>query len=82
MKCEVDGFERGVRIGLGACLLLWALFDEGEARLWGYLGLWPLVTGLVRFCPVCLPLRLATRGTHSGSRALGGRRDEGEKRRG
>ncbi len=60
MRCNVDGFERGVRIAAGALLVAWALFGESPARAWGLLGLWPLWTGLLRWCPFYLPFRVST----------------------
>jgi hypothetical protein len=52
MQSNVRGFERGVRIGAGVVLLVWVLLDEGDARLWGLIGLWPLATGFVGWCLV------------------------------
>ena len=72
MRCNVDGFERGVRIAAGALLLGWAAFGESELRSWGLLGLWPLWTGLVRWCPAYLPFGLST--CHDGTTGRGARR--------
>jgi hypothetical protein len=52
MQRNVKGFERGVRIGAGVVLVVWALLDEGDARMWGFIGLWPLATGFLGWCPV------------------------------
>ncbi len=42
--------DRGVRIVLGLVLL--ALVFVGPRTPWGWLGLLPLVTGLVGYCPL------------------------------
>lgn len=42
--------DRVLRVALGLVLL--ALTQVGPATLWGYLGVIPLVTGVVGFCPV------------------------------
>lgn len=52
MQRNTGGFERGVRIGIGVVLLVWVLLDEGDARMWGFVGLWPLATGFLGWCPV------------------------------
>jgi len=60
MRCNVDGFERGVRIAAGLLLIAWALFGDSEERVWGWLGTLPVVTGLLRWCPTYLPFGLST----------------------
>lgn len=42
--------DRALRVAVG--LLLLALVFVGPQTLWGWLGLVPLVTGLVGFCPI------------------------------
>ena len=41
--------DRGLRVALGLGLLL--LTVVGPKTLWGLVGLLPLVTGIVGFCP-------------------------------
>jgi len=60
MQANVGGADRAVRIVVGLVLLGWAAFGEGDARWWGLLGLIPLGTGLLRFCPMYLPFGLKT----------------------
>jgi hypothetical protein len=50
--------DRVVRIAAGLGLL--SLTSLGPATPWGYLGLIPLLTGLVGFCPAYCPLGLST----------------------
>jgi hypothetical protein len=42
--------DRVLRVGLGVALI--ALFFVGPQTPWGWLGLVPLLTGLVGFCPL------------------------------
>lgn len=46
---NVGTFDRVLRIAIG--LLLIALAYGGTIGAWGYLGIVPLLTGIVRFCP-------------------------------
>ncbi|MBI5910904.1 MAG: DUF2892 domain-containing protein [Betaproteobacteria bacterium] len=52
MKANVGGVDKILRIVVGLGLLSLALFLEGSARWWGLVGLIPLLTGLVNFCPL------------------------------
>ena len=58
MKANVGGWDRGLRIVLG--LVLIALAATGTVGWWGWLGVIPLLTGLVRFCPLYSLLGLST----------------------
>ncbi len=49
MKANVGGIDRVMRIVLGLVLL--SLVVVGPKSLWGLVGLVPLATGLMRFCP-------------------------------
>jgi Protein of unknown function (DUF2892) len=49
MTNNIGGAERIVRIVAG--LILVALAATGQVGLWGWLGLVPLATGLVGWCP-------------------------------
>lgn len=50
MKANVGGIDRVMRIVLGLVLL--SLVVVGPKSLWGLVGLVPLATGLMRFCPL------------------------------
>lgn len=41
--------DRGIRVVLGAALLFFAFTGRG---VWGYIGVVPLVTGLLGTCPL------------------------------
>ena len=58
MKSNVGGIDRGLRIVLGIVLI--ALAATGTVGWWGWLGVVPLLTGLVSFCPLYLLLGLST----------------------
>lgn len=50
MKANVGGIDRILRIVAG--LILIALAATGTVGLWGYIGVVPLLTGALRFCPL------------------------------
>jgi hypothetical protein len=58
MKANVGGIDRALRIVLGLVLL--SLVVVGPKTLWGLVGLVPLATGLIRFCPVYPLLGIST----------------------
>ena len=49
MKKNVGGIDRTLRIVIG--LVLIGLAATGTVGLWGYIGVVPLLTGLVGWCP-------------------------------
>jgi membrane protein implicated in regulation of membrane protease activity len=49
MKSNVGGIDRILRIAIG--LVLIALAATGTVRWWGWLGLVPLATGALGWCP-------------------------------
>ena len=50
MKANVGGFDRILRIVVGIVLI--TLAATGTVGLWGWIGVVPLLTGLIRWCPV------------------------------
>jgi hypothetical protein len=50
--------DRTIRIVIGALLVLLALTTRGTG--WAYLGMIPLVTGTIGFCPLYALLRVST----------------------
>ncbi len=52
MKVNVGGVDKILRIVVGLGLLSLILILEDNARWWGLVGLIPLLTGLVNFCPL------------------------------
>jgi hypothetical protein len=52
MTPNIGSADRIVRIIVGILLLLIIVFVSGPARWWGLIGLVPLGTALVRYCPM------------------------------
>lgn len=68
MKANVGGIDRTLRIILGIVLL--ALCAVPAVGWWGLIGIVPLATGLMRFCPLYPMLGIST--CKAGSAALEG----------
>jgi len=58
MKLNVGGLDRSLRIVAGVALV--GLTLAGTIGAWGWIGIVPLATGLVGFCPVYPLLGLNT----------------------
>ena len=57
MKCNVGIIDRLMRIVVGLIIaILGVWFDSW----WGLIGLVPLATGLFKFCPLYVPLKIST----------------------
>ncbi|HEY4665539.1 MAG TPA: DUF2892 domain-containing protein [Comamonas sp.] len=50
MKANIGGWDRWLRIVVGLVLIV--LAATGTVGWWGWLGVVPLLTGIVRFCPL------------------------------
>ena len=48
MKFNVGGIDRALRIVVGVALIAWALTG---GPLWAWIGLVPLATGAIGWCP-------------------------------
>ena len=64
MTTNMGAVDRGVRMLIGLALIAWALgFMPGQpANLWGWVGLIPLGTSLVGWCPAYKLLGVSTCG--------------------
>lgn len=49
MKCNSGGIERSLRVLAGLVLITLAV--TGTVGMWGWIGVIPLFTGIVGFCP-------------------------------
>ena len=58
MKANVGGVDRIMRIVAGLALIAWALFGGGPT--WAWIGVAPLATGLINFCPAYSILGIST----------------------
>lgn len=63
MNVNVGNVDRLLRIALGAVLIGLAL--TGTIGLWGYIGIVPLFTGILRTCPAYSLLGINTCPTKS-----------------
>jgi len=61
MKTNIGNIERGIRIAAG--LILIALAATNTVGWWGWLGVVPLATGLLGWCPPYAMLGINTCGT-------------------
>jgi len=59
MKLNVGGIDRILRIVVGAALVVATAM--GALPVWGWIGVIPLATGLVGFCPFYPVLGVSTK---------------------
>ncbi len=57
MKCNVGKTEQKVRIGIGAVILLLGLYFKSW---WWLIGLVPIITGAIGYCPLSDALGIST----------------------
>ena len=57
MKPNIGGADRGIRIGLGLGIIGVGAY---LGSWWGAVGVVPLLTAVVRFCPAYVPFGLST----------------------
>ncbi len=60
MKKNVGTVDRWIRIVLGIILLSLLFILPGNLRWWGLIGLIPLLTGMIGFCPLYLLFKINT----------------------
>ncbi|MEO8600726.1 MAG: DUF2892 domain-containing protein [bacterium] len=60
MKQNVGGIDRGIRIVAGLVILSLYFVLDGNTRLWALVGLVPLLTGFIGWCPAYLPFGIRT----------------------
>ena len=61
MSANVGGIDRILRILVGIALIVWAAVLGGP--VWAWIGVVPLATGLIKFCPLYPILGMSTCGT-------------------
>ena len=61
MKQNVGSVDRWIRIVLGVAILSLLVFLNGPIRWIGLVGLIPLVTGIINFCPIYALLGISTK---------------------
>lgn len=55
--CNEGFFDRFLRVFVGALIVMWGVF---AGNIWGAIGLVPLLTGIIGWCPIYTILRLNT----------------------
>jgi len=58
MKQNIGGIDRVLRLVAGVALLAWGYMNQSW---WGAVGIIPLFTGAIGWCPLYLPLGLSTK---------------------
>ena len=57
MKCNVGKTDRLLRIIAGSAIILVGIYFQ---NWWGAVGIVPIATGLLRWCPAYLPFGIKT----------------------
>ncbi len=57
MRCNVGGADRMMRFIVGIGIVVLGVIYQSW---WGALGLVPIVTGIIRWCPAYLPFGFST----------------------
>ena len=57
---NVGTIDRILRIVVGLVAIAFALFSGHELAVWGWIGVVPVATGLIGWCPAYLPFGLKT----------------------
>lgn len=57
MKCNVGKTDRTLRIVAGLAIIGWGVATD---NIWGAVGVIPLLTGIIRWCPAYVPLKIST----------------------
>lgn len=60
MTKNIGGIDRTIRIVVGLALIGWGVYAQ---NWWGAIGIVPLGTALIGWCPAYAPFGLKTRGS-------------------
>ena len=60
---NVGSTDRIIRVILGIAVLSLLFFLHGNQKYWGLIGLIPLITGLIGYCPIYSLLKISTNKT-------------------
>jgi len=60
MKSNVGSIDRILRIIVGVAAVTFAMLSDSEFAIWGLLGLVPLGTALIGWCPAYVPFGIKT----------------------
>ncbi len=62
MKSNVGGIDRILRILVGLAVIGWGVYAQ---NWWGAVGIIPLFTGAIGWCPAYMPLGLSSKKNES-----------------
>ena len=57
---NVGKFERLIRVLVGCLIFYIGVVSQIEPKLWGFIGLVPVLTGILGWCPLYLPFKINT----------------------
>lgn len=57
MKKNVGGADRIIRFVLGLAIIIWGIVSQSW---WGLIGIVPLLTATINWCPLYLPFGIST----------------------
>ena len=57
MKKNIGKVDQGIRIGIGLIIIAAGIYFKSW---WGLVGIAPILIGLVRFCPLYVPLGISS----------------------
>lgn len=57
MTCNIGKTDRLLRIIIGLCIIAFGIYDK---TWWGAIGIVPLITAYIRWCPAYIPFGLST----------------------
>tara|TARA_B100001996_G_C18646565_1_gene587658 strand:+ start:1445 stop:1636 length:192 start_codon:yes stop_codon:yes gene_type:complete len=57
---NVGKVERLIRVLLGFLIFYMGVLAQVEPKLWGFIGLIPVITGILGWCPLYLPFKINT----------------------
>jgi len=60
VKANVGSLDRALRVVIGLALLALFVFAEAPLRWWGLIGVVPLLTAALGFCPLYALLGVST----------------------
>lgn len=60
MKQNIGSIDKAIRIIAGLAILSLLFLLEGNARWFGLIGLGPILTAFVGFCPAYMPFGIST----------------------
>jgi hypothetical protein len=60
MNANVGGLDRGLRVVIGVAVLSLYFFLDGNAKYWSLIGIVPLLTAAIGYCPLYSILGIKT----------------------